>query len=217
MFMKKWLPIVCVIMATSLTAISVAQSAPDKPKSSRAMSQKVIASVNLYTDKQDATGAIKGLTEVLAKDPKNYYANAWMGYIKMEEGAYEDAVSPLRTAHEVMPNDIGVLTNLAFVLDKATDRKGAYDAYLELNKAKPGDPVVLNKLGVMEMESGQTEQAISRFEEADRVSPNDKMPTMNLAFAYEKAKDSDKARAAYERLVALNPDNETMMTSLSWL
>ena len=215
--MKKWSVYAAVVALLVMSSMAFGQAKPEKPKSSRATSQKIIAAVNLYSKNQDTQGAIKGLVEALAKDPKNFYGNAWLGFLHLEAGTTEEAVSPLRTAHEVVPSDIGVLQNLAFALDRTNDRKGAYEAYQELNRAKPGDSTVLNKLGVFALDQGDVTGAIAYFEESDRLVPNDKVTTTNLATAYERAKQSEKARATYERLVALNPDNETLVSALSWL
>lgn len=215
--MKKWSLIVSVILFAGVGSSVLAQTQPEVPKSPRGVSQKVIASVELYTKKQDSAGAIKGLNEAVEKDPKNYYANAWLGYLYMEAGDYASAIRPLEVAHATLPSDIGVLNNLAHSIDRSGDKERAYTTYQELNKAKPGDAVVLNRLGVLALDRGQTATAISYFEEADKASPGDKLITTNLAMAYTRDKQTDKAKAAYERLVALNPDNETMVTSLSWL
>lgn len=205
-----------ILVAALMAPALLAQSEGQKPKPPKA-SRKLVSSIELYTKKQDSAGAVKGIREVLVKEPRNFHANAWLGYILMLDGQYAEAVVPLATAHSIDPSDQDVLTNLAYCADKGGDRDAAYKAYQDLNAAKPNDAVVLNKLGVMAFERNDFTSAVNYFELADKAAPGDKGTTTNLAAAYLRVGNTAKAKEAYQRLVDMNPDAESMVHALSWL
>ncbi|MBS1714790.1 MAG: tetratricopeptide repeat protein [Armatimonadetes bacterium] len=215
--MKKIVAAICACALLTVAQSAFAQEQPKQPKPSRAFLAGVVSAVKLYTEKSDAPAAVKALGELEKKEPGNFYVNSWLGYIHMQEGRYEDAVAPYRAAQKADPSDTVTMTNLAVCLDKAGRKDEAYEAYRALNAAKPGNATVLNKLGLLSLDRNDAAGAVAYLEEADKASPNDKVIVGNLASAYMKAKETDKGIATYDRLVALEPDRETLVAALSWL
>ncbi len=63
------------------------------------------------------------------------------------------------------------------------------------------------EFGIQVAQRGLWKEAIYRWERATQLDPTYAAAFNNLAVAYEQAGELDKARAAYEKAVALDPEN----------
>ena len=63
------------------------------------------------------------------------------------------------------------------------------------------------EFGIQVAQRGLWKEAIYRWERATQLDPTYAAAFNNLAVAYEQAGQLDKARAAYEKGVALDPEN----------
>jgi type IV pilus assembly protein PilF len=63
------------------------------------------------------------------------------------------------------------------------------------------------EFGIQVAQRGLWREAIYRWERATQIDPTYAAAFNNLAVAYEQEGDLDKARAAYEKAVALDPEN----------
>jgi Flp pilus assembly protein TadD len=64
------------------------------------------------------------------------------------------------------------------------------------------------EFGVQVAQRGLWREAIYRWERATQLDPTYAAAFNNLAVAYEQSGQLDKARAAYDKAIALDPDNE---------
>lgn len=63
------------------------------------------------------------------------------------------------------------------------------------------------EFGIAVAQRGLWREAIYRWERAAQIDPTYAAAYNNLAIAYEQEGELDKARAAYEKALALEPDN----------
>ncbi len=63
------------------------------------------------------------------------------------------------------------------------------------------------EFGISVAQRGLWREAIYRWERAAQIDPTYAAAHNNLAIAYEHEGDLDKARAAYEKAIELEPDN----------
>ena|SRR5688572_25919484 len=63
------------------------------------------------------------------------------------------------------------------------------------------------EFGIAVAQRGLWREAIYRWERATKIDPTYAAAHNNLAIAYEHEGDLDKARAAYEKAIELEPDN----------
>jgi type IV pilus assembly protein PilF len=63
------------------------------------------------------------------------------------------------------------------------------------------------EFGIQVAQRGLWREAIYRWERATQIDPTYAAAFNNLAVAYEQEGELDKARAAYEKAVALDPEN----------
>jgi len=70
-----------------------------------------------------------------------------------------------------------------------------------------GDAKEQVEFGIQVAQRGLWKEAIYRWERATQLDPTYAAAFNNLAIAYEQAGEIDKARGAYEKAVALDPEN----------
>ena len=70
-----------------------------------------------------------------------------------------------------------------------------------------GDAKDQVEFGIQVAQRGLWREAIYRWERATQLDPTYAAAFNNLAVAYEQAGELDKARGAYEKAVALDPEN----------
>lgn len=73
-----------------------------------------------------------------------------------------------------------------------------------------GDARAQVAFGILVAQKGLWREAIYRFERAVDIDPTYAAAYNNLAIAYEQAGMVEKARAAYEKAIALEPKNEVI-------
>lgn len=73
--------------------------------------------------------------------------------------------------------------------------------------AQRGDAKEQVEFGIQVAQRGLWREAIYRWERATQLDPTYAAAFNNLAVAYEQAGELDKARGAYEKAVALDPEN----------
>ncbi len=104
------------------------------------------------------------------------------------------------------PNNRDAWVNLGhkyFDSDQPMKAITTYDKALEL---KRNDPNVLTDQGVMFRRLGWFDKALSNFEEASRIAPNHQQSFYNQGIVYRyDLQDFPKAKAAWERFLAINP------------
>lgn len=95
---------------------------------------------------------------------------------------------------------------LAGVIERRRGRYGEARAHLEhALRIRPGDPHILNSLGNVLDESGDTASAIDRYRQAIAASSSHVDAIVNLALACKKAGLRDEARAALDRASRMEP------------
>ena len=80
-------------------------------------------------------------------------------------------------------------------------------AVVPLNADARSDAKKQSEFGISVAQRGLWREAIYRWERAVEIDPSYAAAHNNLAIAYEHEGEMDKARAAYEKALALEPDN----------
>jgi Flp pilus assembly protein TadD len=73
---------------------------------------------------------------------------------------------------------------------------------------------MLNGLGVVLMEMGESAKAMESFENCRRLAPDYDRPYLNMAVLYLSAGKGDKARDLLSEFLARQPDNEEIRQAL---
>lgn len=98
---------------------------------------------------------------------------------------------------------------------------GRFDEALQLlrraDALAPGDPNVLNSLGVCQFALGQTDAALQSYDAALQLDPRMAPAHFNRGAVLEQIDDIKGARAAYEQAAALDRNYLEPLASLAWL
>jgi len=81
-------------------------------------------------------------------------------------------------------------------------------------KLLPEEPVILTKLGLVLLQTGEASDAIEPLEYAVRLEPNRAGSHVNLAKAYKEAGQTGKAITELDRAIALDPSLESAYEAL---
>lgn len=113
--------------------------------------------------------------KILAQDPKNYQVWVQLG------NDYFDTEQPQKSVN-------------------------AYAKALEIDSNRQDTPNVLTDQGVMYRKMGLFDKAVANFEKANQLDPKHLQSLYNLGVVYANdLKQTDKAIAAWQRYVALDP------------
>ncbi|MFI5248297.1 MAG: tetratricopeptide repeat protein, partial [Nitrospirales bacterium] len=158
---------------------------------------------NAYLGAGQKEQAIKSLEKAVELNP--YYwvnLNALAGAY-LNSGDYEKAQKLYQQVTQLEPQNRIGFSNLGSVYVLM----GRYEesiAPLETALKLDPQPQVISNLGTSYFFLHRYADAIKQFEKAVELSPSDETMTGNLADAYRAAGQADKARAAYDKAIALS-------------
>lgn len=120
-------------------------------------------------------------------------------------------IQNLRRQIEQNPNDADAIRRLADLNFEIRNWERARELYVRFLELRPGDPGALSDLGVSYRETGQMDQALESFREAQRVAPEHWQSYYNevIVLAFD-LKQFDAAEEVLARLQRMQPDNPTV-------
>ncbi len=144
-------------------------------------------------------------TQVIKEYPqaKNY---AYRGHYYFSNGRYDKALADFEKACELNPEEEITAHIRAVCLQKLGKNKEAIDAFAGYEKKfPPKAPVLLSYAEALNAQS-RIQEAISKFEKALELDPQNIEAWTNLSASYFTVKDYAKAEACLTKALAINPD-----------
>jgi tetratricopeptide (TPR) repeat protein len=162
--------------------------------------------------------AVPAVTEALdkaEKEPENFEAQVKAGEMFARINNFEKAIPYFEKAQQIKPNDHALLVmlgNTNFDLQKWENAEKWYEKALVI---KPDDVGVRTDLGItfIQRENTDYERAIKEFEQSLRINPNHEATIFNMALAYFKKGDTQKA-SEYKAKLANNTDLTNRLTKM---
>ncbi|GBL45331.1 TPR domain protein [Sulfuriferula multivorans] len=148
-----------------------------------------------------AAEADAGLLVWLKAHPDDAASRAYLAQSAMERGNYKLANTNYATLLEKSPNNILILNNYAWSLQRAGDAR-ALDYAERAYKLAPDNTAVMDTLAEILMTRGQTGRAIQLFRQALSKSPDSTEIEYHYIQALAKSGDTARARSELERLLA---------------
>lgn len=155
---------------------------------------------NAYMARGRAEIAGQYLQKALAAGASAPQVHATLGFSLLQQGQQELGLQHLQTAFAKDPMGSGTGLPLAVAYMRQGQPKRAVEVAQAMLKAAPGDPIVLNLMGVAKMAAGDNAGAKTAFQEAIRGASAFSAPQLNLAKL--EANDGN-VKAARERLQAM--------------
>jgi eukaryotic-like serine/threonine-protein kinase len=201
--------------AQAITELKRAQElAPNSDESYRRLG-------NAYLDAGQNEQAIRALEKAVELNPYFWVNQNALGNAYRQTGSYEKALKNFQQVTQLEPqNQIG-FANLGVVYMSM----GRYqESIAPLEKALQLDPqpAVISNLGTSYFYLHRFPEAAKQFEKAVELNPNDETMMGNLADGYRAVGQIDKAKATYDKAIALafkalrvNPRSAGTMGSLA--
>ncbi len=171
------------------------------------------AAARFFESTRQFDKAVEQYKEAIADDPDFVNAHARLGIVYGLFGEHREAEAALRTAVNLRPDSAVLRNNLAFQL--VLQRRWAA-AERELRKAlelDPGFPNARTNLAIVLSGQGRFDEALAEYK---RVLP-EADAYYNIGLAYRGQKRHREARAAFHRVLSINPNFEAAHVQLGKL
>lgn len=120
------------------------------------------------------------------------------------------AMQTLQKAHDMMPNNVSVMTSIALLYDVTGRRDQARDEYEKVLKADPDNITALNNLAFMKAEdSTDLDRALNLAQRAVQKKPDNPDVRDTLALVYLRKNLTDESLRIMTELVGQNPNRST--------
>jgi len=161
----------------------------------------------------EAIGVYEELTDSLeGQELLAVYSN--LGYLYAEAGENEKAISLYLKALKLNENDANIYQNLSLLYEK-TGRKGEASKYLaraiELKSDSQDDKL---KLARSLLEAGKLKEAAQSARDFIKDNPKSMDAWLLMAGIAQKSGDKALLKAAYEKILEINPRNNTVLYNL---
>jgi tetratricopeptide (TPR) repeat protein len=157
--------------------------------------------------------AIQTFNKILSqmdKDGKPGDIYVRLGETYRRKGDVNSAIQALQKARETLPDNVLVLSTLALVLDGAQRRPEAKQVYEATLKLDPNNPVILNNLAFLMVESGDNlDEALTKAQRAKQLQPGLFEISDTLGWIYLKKNLYDQAIDIFKDLVTKQPNHST--------
>lgn len=147
--------------------------------------------------------AAQSLNAALDQNPRNAAAYLTLGSLYQNGGEMEKVMDVYEKALDALPNLWPAANNLAFLLasddsePESLDR--ARDLALRAVHLQPNRPDVIDTLGWVHYQRGETDLAISEYEKAIKKAPDSAMISYHLGLALMQVNRLEEAREMLEK------------------
>jgi len=159
----------------------------------------------------DAEGLIRKAMNAYLRattiQPHDFESNLNLSACYFQLGKYDMAEQYCLAAIEAKPDSPQAYSNLGLIYDSQNRLYDAIKAYLTSLEMDLNQPNLLLNLGSTYMRQGRPKAALKTFEQAVVLAPNDSDCWERMAACLYHLQEFDKALAAYEKAVGLNPQS----------
>lgn len=144
--------------------------------------------------------------DMLRADGRNFSALHMLGFLKAQQGQFEDAIALMAKALKANPGDLGALTNYAHALMAAQRQDEALAAYERILAVQPNQLEALYNRGVVLSEHKRFAEALASFDRALALKPDAAATLYSRGVALSAMGRHPEALANYDRALALQPN-----------
>ncbi|MGD9139950.1 MAG: tetratricopeptide repeat protein [bacterium] len=160
---------------------------------------------NAYSKKRDYAQAMEYYREALRLDDATVNAHIGLGIAISQTGDVDLGIQHLRRARELQPRSPLPYHSEATVL-MGLERYGQAMTVVESGlKAVPGDANLLSDKGLVLLRTGEPDSAVTYLGRALEANPDMLTARGNLAVAYERLGDEERAREHYHKYIQAAP------------
>ena len=161
----------------------------------------LIRQLQVFSATQRTEEGEKRLAIWLASHPQDASTRAALADSLIKGGQHKAAAEHYLILNKSNPNNLMVLNNLAWSLSESRDSRALAFAEQAL-KLKPDNPAVMDTLGWILVQQGQTARGIKLLQQALTKAPDAAEIQFHLASAFAQSGDPSRAQRELERLLA---------------
>jgi tetratricopeptide (TPR) repeat protein len=162
---------------------------------------------SVYSEQRNYSSAIETYKKIVELNPGRDDAFYGLGLVYIKMMNWKEAIPPLTKAVELNADNKEAYFYIADAYKELKEFAQAAEAYKKFIATNPAQPYeAYNLLGQCLMELEEYAGAADAFGEALKGIPADVNITYNLAQAYEKAGQLDKAAETFRRLAEIDPE-----------
>lgn len=184
------------LIALCLVASWVGQPGPESDEMPAA-AKEAIGQAN----RGDVEGAIRGLREHLAREPKDVRSRFVLGQILDFDGRPDDSVATWEEGLAGVPEDYPLL----MAIGEIRRRQGSDGPTMSYRRGMLGARPSMGVAGIEEYKKAHMEQAASAYERARKLRPDDPGASKALAGAYAALGKHEEAAAVWKSLIEKDP------------
>ena len=164
-----------------------------------------------WTDAPDQTlgRALRAGQQAVSADDKDAFAHYALGRVQTLQGDFETAIAEVEKAIDLNPNLALAYYGLGFALTWSGRTREALPHFHKAIRQSPHDPLLWrfeNMAGFAHLHLGEYAEAVEWHRKAARHPNSGFWPNLNLAVAFVEQEEWDKARAAMDAALELQPD-----------
>jgi putative PEP-CTERM system TPR-repeat lipoprotein len=134
--------------------------------------------------------------------PKDLALRRYLAQFALAKKDYASAARQYKALLESAPDDVVLLNNFAWASGQIKDPK-AIEYAEKASKLAPDNPAVLDTLGSLLVENGDTARGVEALQKATTIAPDSPAIRLNLARALMKSGQKDAARKELNKLAKL--------------
>ena len=176
--------------------------------------QIALANIQVYAKKYKEAEAT--ILKVIEKNPKNPALYTKLGETRRRFGDNPGAIAAFKQAHDLAPNEIAPLLQLAMAYDETGRNEEARRYYEEVLKINPDQYQALNNLAYLKADAGvDLDQALTFAQRAEQANPNNLDIKDTVGFIYYRKNLTDESIRMLRELVAQRPERATFHLHLA--
>jgi len=157
---------------------------------------------NAYMNVGQKDESIKALQKAIDINPYYWLNQNALGNAYFEFGDYEKALKQYQTVTQLEPNNSAGYDNMGSVLSRMGKYEESINSFQRALQLQPY-PATYTNLGTDLFYLKRYAESVPMFEKAVAMNPSDETYMGNLADAYRWAGEKEKAKATYDKAIAL--------------
>lgn len=167
-----------------------------------------------YVQTGNDAGAVAAFEEVLAANPDDSDALAYLAGLYLASGRPEEAEGAYKRLALLEPASSVPLTNLGGLYMNLGRFDEASEVLQQALRRDPTDSLAMNNLAGVYYKTGRTSDAIRQLETAVEMNPDDLNAHNNLAGIYYRQENFDRAIEELQRILTLDPSHAVAAANL---
>ena len=165
----------------------------------------------IHITKEELDKAKKKIEVAIDMQPENIWYNTLYVDVLIEKEQYKEAATVFDNLVKIAPEEIGFQFERALVYAKAGKPDVAVKVYNEIEKSMGVNPETSSQKHALYLAMNKPTKAAQELENLVKAFPLETDYLLMLAEHHEKTGDSEKAKATYKKVLALDP-NEPIAT-----